>query len=85
MHSKSVTLALMAMLALSACSRLTMDNYNRIKTGMQYDEVVSLLGKPDSCSEALGVRTCLWGSERRHVQVNFVAGQVMLSYAHNLD
>ncbi len=79
-----LVLALLALLV-AGCGRLTLENYNKIEAGMHYGEVVAILGKPDACSEALGVRSCQWGDDQRHVQVNFVAGQVMLSYAHNLD
>lgn len=78
-----LTLLLFALL--TGCSKLTMENYNKIRTGMHYDEVVAILGKPDTCSEMLEVRNCQWGDDSRHVQVNFVAGQVILNYAHNMD
>lgn len=74
-----------AMLLLAGCSKLNMENYNKIKTGMRYDEVTQLLGKPDTCSETLGVKSCQWGDEQSHAQVNFVNDQVLLSYAHNLN
>lgn len=81
---KTIVLIVLSLL-LAGCSKLTMDNYNKIKTGMNYDEVVQILGKPDNCSETLGVRSCQWGDEQRHVQVNFVGDKVLLSYAHNLS
>jgi len=48
-----VLLVMLAMLL--GCSKLTVDNYEKIKTGVEYSEVVRIIGKPDSCSEALFV------------------------------
>ena len=81
---KSIVLIALCLL-LAGCSKLTMDNYNKIKTGMNYSEVVEILGQPDTCSETLGVRSCQWGDDQRHAQVNFVGDKVLLSYAHNLS
>ena len=81
---KTTITLITAALLLAACSKLNMENYSKIKTGMKYDEVIQLIGKPDTCSETLGVKSCQWGDEQSHVQVNFVSDQVLLSYAHNL-
>jgi hypothetical protein len=69
---------------LVACDRLTLENYSKIKSGMSYDEVKGILGPPTKCSEALGIRSCTWGDEKHHVDVNFVAGHMVLTSAENL-
>jgi hypothetical protein len=69
---------------LLGCSKLTMDNYSKIKTGIGYGEVVKILGKPDSCSEALFVKSCTWGNEQKNITVNFVGDKVMLSSSRNI-
>lgn len=66
------------------CSRLTMDNYNKIKGGMAYDEVVNILGKPDKCSDVIGMRSCVWGDEKKSINVSFVADKVLLFSANNI-
>lgn len=71
-------------LALAACTKLTVENYDRIKVGMSYDEVKRLLGEPARCSDLMTVRSCTWGNESRHVQVNFIADQVVLFSSSNL-
>jgi hypothetical protein len=76
-------LALLVLL-LAACSKLTQENYARVQTGMTLDEVSAILGRPDSCSETLGVKKCTWGDEQRHININFVADKVLLSNAKNL-
>lgn len=69
---------------LLGCSKLTMENYAKLKVGLGYDEVVEILGKPDHCSEALLVRSCVWGDEKKNITVNFVAGKVVLFASKNL-
>ena len=69
---------------LAACSKLTMDNYNRVKPGMTYEEVRRILGAPERCSEALTIRACEWGDEKRFVHVNFVGDKAVLMSAENL-
>lgn len=72
------------MLALLGCSKLTLDNYNKITMGMSYDAVVLLIGPPEKCDDMMGVRSCEWGDDKRSVQVNFVAGQVLIFSSRNL-
>ena len=70
---------------LTACnSKLSLDNYNKLRVGQPFEEVKQLLGDPARCDETLGVRTCLWGDEQRSISINFVAGQVLLLSAKNL-
>lgn len=73
-----------AVLMLAACSKLTVENYDKLKVGMRYDEVKQILGAPDKCSDVLTVKSCTWGTEQRFVQVNFVADQVVLFNSSNL-
>lgn len=73
-----------AALALAACSRLSVENYDKLRVGMKYDEVKAILGAPSGCSDLLTVKSCTWGDKRRYVQVSFVADQVILFNAENL-
>jgi hypothetical protein len=73
-----------AVLLLAGCDRLTLANYNKIHTGMRYEEVTRILGEPAKCSEALGIRICNWGDEKHGANVNFVGGEVVLTSAENL-
>jgi len=69
---------LLISLSLTACSNATMENYAKLKSGMSYAEVVAVIGKADSCSETLGIRSCIWGSEESNITANFVNDQVIL-------
>ena len=78
-------IVLLVLLAMPlGCSKLTVDNYKKLKTGLEYSEVVAILGKPDSCSEALFVKNCVWGNEQKNITVNFIGDKVMLSASKNL-
>ncbi len=88
MHGSGVwrcAIVVLAGLVLTACgSKVSLENYGKLRTGQSYDEVKQILGDPARCDEALGIRTCVWGDEQRGISVNFVAGQVMLLSAKNL-
>ena len=76
-------MAIVVLLLLSACSKLTMENYDQLKTGMEYDEVVDIIGSPDSCSEKFGTRSCIWGdSEGSHIKAQFLKSTAIL-FTHN--
>ena len=79
------TILVVAGLLLAACgSKVSLENYGKLRTGQSYEDVTQILGDPARCDEILGIRTCVWGDEQRGISVNFVAGQVMLLSAKNL-
>lgn len=63
----------------AGCSKLTLENYDKIKIGMDYSEVLTIIGDADECSEKLGIKNCLWGSAEKHIKVNFIADKVVLT------
>lgn len=78
-------LAVGVILLMLGCSRITLENYNKISMGMSYEDVIQLLGSPDRCDDMMGVRACQWGDEKRSIHVNFVAGKVLLFSSSNLQ
>ncbi len=77
-----IVLSFLAMLI--GCSKLTMENYSKIKMGIEYPEVIKILGTPDSCSEALFVKNCVWGDEQKNITVNFAGSKVLLFTSRNI-
>ncbi|MFZ5798151.1 MAG: hypothetical protein ACYCYR_10750 [Desulfobulbaceae bacterium] len=69
---------LLCCLLLVACSRVTNENYRKIRVGMTYPEVVQLLGEPAKCDSLLTARSCTWGSKGKTIDIQFVADQVVL-------
>lgn len=70
--------ALMTSFILAGCSKLTNENYSKIKVGMDYEQVIQIIGEPDKCDAALGTKSCIWGNEQKNIKVKFVADKVMV-------
>lgn len=77
-----IPLSILALLL--GCSKLTMENYQKIEVGLEYPAVVEILGKPDSCSEALFVRNCIWGDEKKNISISFLSDKVLLLTSKNI-
>ena len=78
-----VALAAVAIL-LSGCSKLTPENYAKLKPGLTYAEVKSILGEPTRCDDLVGFKSCRWGDESRNITVRFAGDQVVLYSAENV-
>ena len=78
-------LAVGVILLMLGCSRVTLENYNKLTVGMRYEEVIELLGSPARCDDMMGVRACQWGDEKRSIHVNFIGGKVLLFSSSNLQ
>jgi hypothetical protein len=61
----------------SGCSKLTKQNYDKIKVGMEYTEVTGILGTTASCDAAMGAKSCTWGGEQKNITVKFVGDKVV--------
>ncbi|MHB1145387.1 MAG: hypothetical protein ACYCZS_10855 [Thiobacillus sp.] len=72
------------LLAMLGCSKVTLENYSKITTGMTYDETTRLIGSPDECDDVMGVRNCRWGDEKGAINVSFIGGKVLLFSSSNL-
>jgi hypothetical protein len=69
---------LAAMVLCSAgCSKLTKQNYDKLKVGMEYKQVTALLGDAPACDAAMGAKSCTWGGEQKNITVKFVADKVV--------
>lgn len=84
MRYAKVALLLAAALALVACSKLTLENYGKLKVGQGFSEVTAIIGEPARCDEALGVRKCQWGDAQQGVGAVFVADRALELHANNL-
>lgn len=73
---------ILILIIIAGCSKLTMVNYDKLKVGMAYNEVVRIIGSPDKCSDVMGVRNCEWGNEKKSITVTF-AGEKVLFFTGN--
>ena len=60
------------------CSKLTKENYDRLKVGMDYGEVEKILGEADECSGAIGIKNCKWGDDKKYIVVNFAGDKIVI-------
>jgi hypothetical protein len=74
------TLALTALLALAACSKVTEENFARVRDGMTEQQVIELLGKPTESSSVnilgLSGTSSKWVEKDAVITVQFVNGKV---------
>ncbi len=59
------------------CSKINKENYGKLKVGMGYEEVLKIIGKPDSCKSTLGVKNCVWEESSKKIRVKFVVDKVL--------
>lgn len=60
------------------CSKITRENFDKIGIGMGYEEVVGIIGEPDSCDGALVAKKCVWGNETKNITISFMGEKVIL-------
>lgn len=78
-----VSVLAMVML-LAGCSKVTKENYDKLGVGMDYEEVVTILGEPENCKDVLGTRSCEWGNDSKNISVKFVADKAALYSSNGL-
>ncbi len=75
---RNTFLVMFTVFFLTACSKVSQENYAKLKTGMSQAEVESILGSADMCTETLGTKTCTWGNESKNIMVNFVGDATLV-------
>ena len=70
-------LAAVVVLVIAACSKLKPENYAKLKVGMEYAEVVKIIGEPSECSAVLNAQNCQWKDGDKEVQIKLVAEKVI--------
>ena len=73
-----------ATLSLAACSKVTVENYEKIKIGMDKAEVEAVLGSADNCVEKTLHTNCVWGDESKNIEITLVSDKVTLYSKHGL-
>ena len=75
-------IALAAVVLLAACSKITQENFAKIRDGMSEQEVLALLGEPTESSSAgmLGISgtSSRWIGGDAVITIRFVNGKVAL-------
>ncbi|EKE72238.1 lipoprotein [Gallaecimonas xiamenensis] len=70
-------LPLALVMSLSACSKVTVENYDKLSVGMKKADVEAVLGKPDNCGDAvLKAQSCQWQSGDKVITVQYLGDTV---------
>ncbi|GAB7129660.1 hypothetical protein JCM19000A_41680 [Silvimonas sp. JCM 19000] len=83
----AVLVLLAAVAMLSACSKVTQENYEKIDTGMVRGDVIKLLGEPDQADSGsvLGIsgETAIWEHAGTVITLRIVNGMVIAKDLHS--
>ncbi len=77
-------LALALFLSLAGCSKVTKQNYDQLKMGMDYGDVVALLGEPEKCDAVVAFKSCVWGKGDKTITIRLVGDKVVLFESQGL-
>jgi hypothetical protein len=77
-------LIIAAALSLAACSKVSLENYEKIKIGMDKTELETILGSADNCVEKTLYTHCIWGDDTKHIEITLVSNTVTLYSKHGV-
>ncbi len=72
------------LLAIMGCSKVTPQNFEKLNSGMSYEEVRKIIGEPTNCESMIGVKTCVWKDGEKTIDVKFLTDKVLLFSSSNL-
>ncbi|MBQ4847645.1 DUF3862 domain-containing protein [Pseudoalteromonas sp. MMG005] len=73
------------LLSLAGCSKVSLENYNKIEVGMDKTELEQVLGTADNCEEKTLHTNCTWGDETQYIKVTLVTDKVTLYTKKGLE
>ena len=80
-----ITVIIFVSFLIFGCSKVTQENYEKIKMGMAYEEVVDVLGKAEECASSMGMTSCRWEDNGKYIKIQFIADKVVLFSAKGLS
>jgi len=80
----TLILVVLFSLSIAGCSKVTQENYAKIKMGMAYEEVTKILGNPTNCKKTLGIERCVWQADDKEINIKFAGGKAILFSKKNL-
>jgi uncharacterized protein YceK len=84
MESKIIWIAILMFVALAGCSKVTTENYAKLQMGMEYQQVIALLGEPVHCDSVMMAKNCVWGTSPKTISIQLVSDKVALFQAEGL-
>jgi hypothetical protein len=83
-----ISLAVLCMILIVlaiGCGKINKENYDKLSLGMDYVEVVAILGQPDQTKDVLGGKNCIWGNDTKSINAKFVADKVVFFSATGIQ
>ncbi|MGD9018248.1 MAG: hypothetical protein PVH30_12730, partial [Desulfobacterales bacterium] len=77
--------AVLFLLTTACSSPVNRENYGKLTIGMDYGEVVELLGTPDRSESSLTIQSCEWGTPPKTISIKFVADKVVFFSSEGLE
>ncbi|XQF93589.1 DUF3862 domain-containing protein [Pseudoalteromonas espejiana] len=77
-------LIIAATLSLAACSKVSLENYEKIEVGMDKTEIEAILGSADNCVEKTLHTNCVWGDESKNIEITLVSDKVTIYSKHGI-
>lgn len=77
-------LIIAATLSLAACSKVSLENYEKIEVGMDKSEVEAILGSADNCVEKTLHTNCVWGDDSKNIEITLVSDKVTIYSKHGI-
>jgi hypothetical protein len=82
----SIVFLCIALIILAAgCGRVNKENYDKLSLGMDYLEVIAILGQPDQAKDVLGGKSCTWGNDKKNIRVKFLSDKVVFFSAAGIQ
>ncbi|MGZ8217939.1 DUF3862 domain-containing protein [Methylomagnum sp.] len=69
---------------LAGCSKVNRENYDKLKMGMDYGEVIQILGEPANCDNLITAKSCVWGKAPKTITVQLIGDKVILFQGEGL-
>lgn len=78
------SLTIISLISLTACNKLTQENYSKLTIGMERNQVESLLGKPVECQNILAAMNCTWQEGESSINIQFLNNKIITFVANKL-
>jgi len=79
-----IIICLVPPLILLGCSKITQENYDQLKVGMDYNEVIKILGEPDNCESVLNMKNCILKESSKRITIKIIADKVIFLSGHGI-
>ena len=84
-----VAAVLFALMLITGCiktpDKITRENYDKLKFGMSYEELITLIGEPGHFSTRIGIKEYTWVEDDRQIHAKLLADRAIYYSSKGLD